>query len=270
MYLVLRPNLLSVYRDEDEAELRESVTLSDVTAVIVMKSPPSTRENVFGVFSSSKNYRFQASSQREVDDWIERIRAEARIDEEDEALFAQSKKNKGAISQTDEQLGIMGSEQSDVEQDPISPISHDLYRTISFGPAARNLPLSQDYSGNEVTEYSDLSDGPTDVAHVRLSTSTPLRGAERRTAVTSSSPENRPSVHPAGSRAANDPAVITDPDKVVYHGYLQCLRSKRGVRQWRKVWVVLRHTSLALYKDEKVCHRLQFFRSRLRRRGKFF
>lgn len=248
--------MLSVYKDEDEAELRQSVTLSEVTAVIAIKSPRSSRENVFGVFSPSKNYRFQAPSRRDADDWIERIRAEARIDEEDEALLAQSKRNGGGTSDVDEQLGIM-SEQSDVEQDAARPGSSELYRTVSFGAAARNLPLSQDYSGNDVTEYSDLSDGPAELAHLRSSTSAP-RGPERATVPVANAPEKRPSVARDTSRAANDIAMITDSERVVYHGYLQCLRSKRGVRQWRKVWVVLRHTSLALYKDEKVCPRYTF------------
>jgi hypothetical protein len=32
---------------------------------------------------------------------------------------------------------------------------------------------------------------------------------------------------------------------------LHCLKSKKGVRQWRKLWVVLRPNSLYFYKDEQ-------------------
>ena len=42
-----------------------------------------------------------------------------------------------------------------------------------------------------------------------------------------------------------------DPERVIYHGYLHCLKSKKGVRQWRKLWVVLRPNNLYFYKDDQ-------------------
>jgi hypothetical protein len=42
-----------------------------------------------------------------------------------------------------------------------------------------------------------------------------------------------------------------DPERVICHGYLHCLKSKKGVRQWRKLWVVLRPNNLYFYKDEQ-------------------
>lgn len=38
-------------------------------------------------------------------------------------------------------------------------------------------------------------------------------------------------------------------ERVVREGYLLCLRSKGGIRHWKKYWAVLRANTLALYKD---------------------
>lgn len=43
---------------------------------------------------------------------------------------------------------------------------------------------------------------------------------------------------------------MRDPERVVCQGYLQGLRIKGTVRQWKRLWVVLRLKSLAFYKDE--------------------
>ena len=41
-------------------------------------------------------------------------------------------------------------------------------------------------------------------------------------------------------------------DRVVAHGYLLCLKTVSGVRQWKRRWVVLRGRSLTLYKNFEV------------------
>lgn len=46
------------------------------------------------------------------------------------------------------------------------------------------------------------------------------------------------------------PNVDQDPDRVVWQGWLQILRTKGGVRQWKRHWCVLRPRNLILYKDE--------------------
>ena len=65
-YLVLRPNLLSVYHNPDETDLKASITLSEVTAVSRVRKAHT--DNVFGVFSPSKNYHFQCMSDLETED----------------------------------------------------------------------------------------------------------------------------------------------------------------------------------------------------------
>ena len=43
-----------------------------------------------------------------------------------------------------------------------------------------------------------------------------------------------------------------DDERVIWHGYLLVLRSKGGVRKWKRHWVVLRQKNLAFYKTEEV------------------
>lgn len=206
-------------------------------------STRSTREHVWGIFTPSQNYRFQSVSEQDAKRWVDRTRSEVHTDEEEEAMIAESKiKPWSAAGYTsdgeDHNAIIIVSEQSDIGENEHTATSSspELTRTLSLGPQGRNLPFAQDYSGNEMTEYSDLSDAPGS-------------GSSR--------PQRQPGSgydqqlrRPSLAREASGP--LGDPDRIICHGYLQCLRNKRGVRQWKKVWVVLRPVSLALYKDEKV------------------
>lgn len=38
--------------------------------------------------------------------------------------------------------------------------------------------------------------------------------------------------------------------RVVWHGYLYVLKSKSGIRQWKKIWVVLRPRNITFYKND--------------------
>lgn len=232
-YLVLRPNLLSVYKDEENTSLRLSLTLSEVTAVAPVRSPRSRRQHVFGVFTPSKNYRFQAITEKDAEDWIERIRSETRIDEEDEALLAFTRQPAKHQQRIDDI-----SEQSDLE-DIRTASSPELGRELSPKSPSTRFFGAPGYSTNDVTSFSEWSDGPTPNVRVdsmssanELSTSIP---AERQ----------RP------TSRDDDFGVLRDPERVLCHGFLQGLRIEGGVRQWKRRWAVLRPKSLAFYKDEQ-------------------
>lgn len=49
-------------------------------------------------------------------------------------------------------------------------------------------------------------------------------------------------------RRAHNPQ---EEERVVYHGWIYLLKSKSGVRQWKKVWLVVRPKGLAIYKNEE-------------------
>ncbi|KAJ3517579.1 hypothetical protein NM208_g14683 [Fusarium decemcellulare] len=56
-----------------------------------------------------------------------------------------------------------------------------------------------------------------------------------------------------GIRSASQTSVSNieqDPDRVIWQGWLYFLRNRRGMRQWKDMWAVLRPRNLILYKDE--------------------
>ncbi|CRK25435.1 hypothetical protein BN1708_003987 [Verticillium longisporum] len=90
IYLVLRPNALSLYKTDKEDKLRHKINLSDLTAVALLRDPKQKRKHVFGCFSPAKNYHFQAKDDNDAQQWVDLIRTYARIDEEEEELLLAS------------------------------------------------------------------------------------------------------------------------------------------------------------------------------------
>lgn len=246
-YLVLRPNLLSVYKDEETTRLRVSISLSEVTAVAPVKSPRSNRKHVFGIFTPSKNYRFEALSERDAEDWINRIRGETPADEDEAAFLALSRKPEPPAIQ--KQLVEDTTEHSDFEGADTGAgraSSPEFSHGLSSSAHARKPPYTQDYSGNEITSYSELSDnGPSHTRNSRL------RSMPSIHTLSLSAPEDKPMSLPRDTSRQSDLAILRDPERVVCQGYLQGLRIKGTVRQWKRLWVVLRPKSLAFYKDDQ-------------------
>ncbi|OOQ89375.1 PH domain protein [Penicillium brasilianum] len=246
-YLVLRPNLLSVYKDEETTRLRVSISLSEVTAVAPVKSPRSNRKHVFGIFTPSKNYRFEALSERDAEDWITRIRGETPADEDEAAFLALSRKREPPAIQ--KQLIEDTTEHSDFEGASAGAgraSSPELGHRLFTSGRARKPPYTQDYSGNEITSYSELSDngGPP-------TRNSRLRSMPSIHTLSLSAPEDKPMSLPRDTSRQSDLALLRDPERVVCQGYLQGLRIKGTVRQWKRLWVVLRPKSLAFYKDDQ-------------------
>lgn len=101
-----------------------------------------------------------------------------------------------------------------------------------------------------MTSFSEWSDGP--------STNNNLRSKRSANNLSSSVPKERQSSLPLDSSRNADLGVLRDPERVLCNGYLQCLRIKGGVRQWKRYWVVLRPKSLGFYKNEQV-RKFNFF-----------
>lgn len=151
-------------------------------------------------------------------------------------------------------------------------------REKTAATAGARRPSQIDYSGAEgYGSYSDFSDslGPTaplsalsalSLSHTdsRPATST----AQQHTSPTTANIHSvygpvpqRPiggqrnpsqiSAHNIPSEAASKPPVVEDKERVVYHNWILLLRPKHGVRQWKKVWMVVRPRALALYKNEE-------------------
>ena len=302
-FLVLRPNLLSMYKNESEEKLLKQINLSDLTAAAFLKDPKGRREHMFGLFTPSHNYQFQANNEKEAREWVETIRNEARIDEEDEPIVFGSPPAAAPnhLESQDESLNA---------ENGISRQDHDRLASSSPEPAETPIPLASrplaargtsihelDYSGQEHGSYSDFSDtAPSRLMATTTSASNPSIAAfsthsegTDRTIRPSKTQRNPSQVSALNADAVKNnsllPAVTTtatnvstspeqpaeDPERVIWQGYLLCLKSKGGVRQWKRLWVVLRPKHMAFYKNEEVgvsypfippsCHKILTFLS---------
>ncbi|KHO00842.1 Pleckstrin-domain containing protein [Metarhizium album ARSEF 1941] len=262
VYLVLRPNTLSMYKNNRETKLRHQVHLSDLSAVAYLKDPKHKRDHVFGLFSPSRNYHFQALSQQDAQEWVETIRRETRIEEEDE-LFLSSPLGRSASP-----MGLMPTGKSGP---PHALDGHDAGRVLSsspetYGPPESGFVMDADsrrrsyfldssgMSGNELPSHSDLSDNETprppgllmdNSAEGLSSVSVELTA---RLATTNLSGSQTSISNNLGSSGLGAPGE-RHPDRVIWQGRLWQLRS-RGVRPWREMWGVLRPRNLILYKDQ--------------------
>ncbi|KAI5205811.1 PH-domain-containing protein [Aureobasidium subglaciale] len=262
IYIVLRPNLLSIYRDKAETKLRHQITLSDLTAIARQKDPKAKAKHVFALFSPSRNYHLEAASDQDAQDWVQLIRREARIDQNEEEMVLASpggakstyrgfeRHGDHPISQ-DIPLGYSSSEaETPIYHPPIRRPKHALY-------GKRRPSHTLDYSGPENASYSDFSDsqGPS----ARMS-SLSLSLAENHSQPMPPPPTNANTIYGTNTRTSLAPrnvsqtsgihSVKQDDERVICQGWMYMLKSKSGVRQWKKLWMVLRPKSLALYKNE--------------------
>ena len=276
--MVLRPHNLSIYADQDGTKLRHMIQLSDVTAVARQRDPKKKERHVFALFTSERNYHVEAKSESDAQQWVEMIRSQARIDEEEDEIIA-------LMSPTLEKppgmdSGFFGKMTSNAPQGPggetsaseveAAPMQIRKSRSRNnVGTNPENMHSTQRkssvglsyLSGAEQASYSDFSDNGGHYPESTLSLPvqqtqaekeerarkvdeiyqpSAVQGAERPTAKRSTSA--------ISARAIQSPS---DSERVVYNGYLYMLKSKRGMRQWKSVWAVLRGKSLALYKNEE-------------------
>lgn len=281
MFIVLRPTLLSIYRDRSESKLRHQINLSELTAVARQKDPKRKEKHVFGLFSPSRNFHLEAESEQAAQEWVELIRQGARMDEMEEEMFLASPTGadtpyQGFERSIDAQLSSSAAQTADYSSSDIETCvpTYPYPRTRDRGNgngSSRRLSTAE-YSGVDRGSLSDFSDsaGPTarmsalSLAHTdgRPSTSSTRPSQSHVGSVYGQSPmrlsmgARNPSqmsgfalgMDEAGRKAQNPAA---DDERVIYHGWINLLKSKSGVRQWKKVWMVLRPKALALYKNDE-------------------
>ncbi|TKA81115.1 hypothetical protein B0A49_01768 [Cryomyces minteri] len=282
IYLVLRPNLLSIYKDKEETKLRHQINLSELTAVARQKDPKRKADHVFALFSPSRNFHLSATSDKEAQAWVELIRREARIDEGEEEMTLASPG--GAASEYEgfgrhERMGIqetlaqqqhrLGYSSSDADPLPQPRVTSRVKENAppSALHSARRASHTMDYSGAEHGSYSDFSDsaGPGGAAMSALSLNNPsvlsasISSPEKQHQQPQQPQQQTPSANPiypkerpALPRNASQQSIPhPDSDRVIYHGWLFHLKSSRGVRRWKPLWAVLRSKALAFYKNEE-------------------
>jgi hypothetical protein len=257
IFIVLRSNTISIYKNNKETKLRHQIHLQDLTAVAFLKDPKNKRQNVFGLFSPARNFHLQAPNAQDARSWVELIRKEARIEEEEEELFLASPMMHGRPSGS-----MMMGHMSDGAADNPRFLSSSPEQYTFSGPGramgssfgGRRKSSFMDSSGNELASHSDFSDHDVQRMHglsiESLAVTPPLEFA----------PHSRPSgsdfirhSRPSGSHDMSPTAaghVEQDPDRIVWQGWLWFLRTKGGVKQWKHLWGVLRPRNLILYKNE--------------------
>lgn len=246
--------------------MHKQISLSDVTAVAYLKDPKGRRQHIFGLFSPSRNYHLQAKDERDSRSWVELIKHEARIDEEEQEILIGSPTTKGPVMEHSRSRGkdLVRSDDERLGSSSPEPFDFPMHRTVtrdgvSIPALPRPSAYDHDYSGDDMGPSSDFSDTPLP-QNPRTSTFGSL--LQQRAPV---KPKSGPSLTPRPSNEISRPETAQngsqlsivkmeqDEERVIWHGYLHFLRSKGGVRQWKRYWVVLRQKNLAFYKSEEVC-----------------
>lgn len=196
---------------------------------------------------------------------MELIRREARIDEEEEELVYGS-----PISEHNPYQNLTHPIRSSDDQEPwdrdrvgsSSPEPSDAPRISTTRDGIRIPVIGKpsvhdvDYSGNDHGSYSDFSDtAPSRLYGHSSSLPKPKMGLAPNADTTAPSATSSVAKRSEIVQNANEASgfhVDQDDDRVIMHGYLLCLKSKGGVRQWKKLWVVFRPKNLAFYKNEEV------------------
>ncbi|KAI0866863.1 PH domain-containing protein [Xylaria cubensis] len=252
VYLVLRPNALYMYKSDKESKLRHKLYLSDLSAVVPLKDPKQKRNHLLGLFSPARNYHFEAPTAKDAQEWIDLIRQVARIEEEEEEMFLaspivrrQSFAPASMLKTPDGPRDAPGLDHVAVLSSSPEPIDRATAKSVRSGVRRQS---HNDYSGlsaNELASQSDLSDVEGQRGH----------GASIESFTVPSSGQldphpKRPNLGDHIASQVNGLNVERDPDRVVWQGWLWFLKGKRGMRQWKNCWAVLRPRNLILYKDE--------------------
>ncbi len=188
-------------------------------------------DHVFGIFSPARNYHLGASADKEAQEWVDLIRVEARMsageDEGELVLMSPAVERRSFMGMDRSKRETVASSSSEAEPRPSSSMAPgDMH-------SARRPSQALNYSGNERGSISDFDFSDTGF----------------QASVNSLSRKVSQQKHNVSQQSNID--AKSDDDRVVSHGWLYVLKSKGGVRQWKKVWVVLRPKCLAFYKNEQ-------------------
>ena len=262
-----------MYKNSSEAKLLKQITLSELTAVAYLKNPKGKRDHTFGIYSPSKNYHIQAKDERDAREWIDLIKSEARVDEEEDeeedVALPRAVLVDGAIDEQDTPRAFPQTAGPDrlVSSSPEltdEPASYATAGGMEGLPWRKGSVQEFEYSGNEGASYSDFSDagpsgshassgrpGPSSQPAPKLILRAATRENEAAVAVNANASQRLETSH-AAPQLGGATADI-DQERVIWHGYLLLLKAKGGMRQWKKFWVVIRPRNLAFYKNDEVC-----------------
>lgn len=211
--------------------MRHQINLSEITAVARQRDSKKKMDHVFGIFSPARNYHLGASTDREAQEWVDLIRAEARMDVEESDMVITSptvgKQTYVGFDRSTRDNVISSSSETDPRPSSVSITQENMH-------SARRASQAHNYSGNERGSISDFDFSDTGFTASAASLSRKTSSQQKRNVSQQSNVGSTP-----------------DDERVVYHGWMYVLKSKGGVRQWKKAWVVLRPKCLAFYKDDQ-------------------
>ncbi|POS83400.1 hypothetical protein EPUL_004327 [Erysiphe pulchra] len=255
IYLVLRPLSLSIYKNQREDKLRHKIHLSDLTAVTFLKDPKNKRQHIFGLFSPSRNYHLQAQSWTDVKEWVDLIRKESRVEEEEELYLCSPTCNatsnlfgstslENRIKKKPEQRKFNDKNRGSSSPEPADPTDQTRRSEGVDTIDPRKPSYTVEYSGNEIASHSDWSDA--ELSKVKG----PLHNSVPETSTAPKPPRSSASFGTKNLDQISGFHAEQELERVVWQGYLLWLRSRRGVRHWKNMWVVIRCKNITCYKDE--------------------
>ena len=230
--------------------------MSDLTAVAFLKDPKHKRQNVFGLFSPSRNFHLEAPTPLEAENWVELIRQEARIEEEEEEMFLAS-----PAARRNTPGGLTAVSSNKAERQPAAVALSSSPEPLGEMPAGFTSNIgrrkssyldSSGLSGNELASHSDFSDNEAQrfpgTSFESLALQSSPHEARSGPAVAATGPKQGGIQRSDSHMSAHH--LDQDPDRVIWQGWLYFLRTKGGVKQWKHLWGVLRPRNLILYKNE--------------------
>ncbi|EEP80213.1 predicted protein [Uncinocarpus reesii 1704] len=103
-------------------------------------------------------------------------------------------------------------------------------------------------SGNDITSCSEFSDVPRQSPPHRSTGS--LHRHEHPSLSPAAHVGRQPSPRHHISPHSDIESTNFNPERVIFNGHLTWLKIKKGVRQWKNLWAVLRAEKLSLYKND--------------------
>lgn len=219
-----------------------------------LKDPKGRRQHVFGLFSPSRNFHLQAKDDIEARAWVELIRRQARIDEDEQDMIL------GSHIANEGHHFLPGDERERWEQERLGSSSPEPIEKASRPsttrdgiriPGIQNSSLNNlEYSGDDLGPHSDFSDTAPSQSYTE-----PSFGSFIQRKISKGNAPRNPALPlqlgaPRNVSQGDGFRPDQEKDRVIWHGYLLYLKSKGGVRQWKKLWAVLRPINLAFYKNE--------------------
>ena len=244
----MRPTTLSIYKDPEGTKLRHQIALADIEAVARQKDPKRKAKHIFGLFSSARNYHIEAPSEKEAQEWVELIRREARIDEEEEEMILMSP----TLTQRPNPMDSLGDALPPPSLDPVASSSSD-----ADAPAPLTRPKGRSPYGPHTVSPAAMHSAARRPSHPLHPSSSNDAGSYSDVSESGAAGDGtgKAAGHAAGAGAgAGRPPPLRqasyDAERVVHQSWLALHRPHHHLRPWKAQWAVLRPSRLALYNDD--------------------